>query len=699
MSTNASDAKDNNAVFVEREGAVAIIVINNPPVNAGSWAVRSGIVAAIEQIEKDPRIDAGVLIGSGSTFIAGADINEFDKPAREPLTSAVISAIENCSKVVVAAIHGAALGGGLEVALGCDARVAVKGASVGFPEVNLGLIPGAGGTQRAPRLIGIAKAIELIASGRPIKADAAKKLGLIDEVADGDLRAFAIEYALSLAGSKRRVRDMAIRPESDDVVRQARLKAERGAKRNPAVPEAIDAVCRAAQVSIDEGLAEERAVFERLRVSETAAALRYLFFAERAAGRIAGLDNVKPREIRRVGVVGGGTMGTGIAICFADAGLPVILVERDKDAAAAANQRVRALYDRLVSSGRISAEESQQRMARIAMTDDFAALSEVDLVVEAVFEEIDVKREVFVKLDAVLKPDAILGSNTSYLNLDLLGAETRRPGQVVGLHFFVPANVMRLLEIVRTDATSAETLATALAVAKKIRKVAVVARVCEGFIGNRIFAAYRRQCEILLEEGAYPEQVDAAIEAFGFAMGPFAIGDLTGLDIAWRTRKRLAAGRDPRERYVSILDRLCEMGRLGRKADAGWYTYSPGAKRGAVDPIVHAIIEKASAEKGIQRRSFTPEEIQMRALGAMLNEATLILQDGIAERASDIDTVLVNGYGFPADRGGPLFWASRQPREELRRIVDDVAHDIGYGFRHGDLDRALAAFEGLSRPA
>ncbi len=699
MSTNASDAKDNNAVFVEREGAVAIIVINNPPVNAGSWAVRSGIVAAIEQIEKDPRIDAGVLIGSGSTFIAGADINEFDKPAREPLTSAVISAIENCSKVVVAAIHGAALGGGLEVALGCDARVAVKGASVGFPEVNLGLIPGAGGTQRAPRLIGIAKAIELIASGRPIKADAAKKLGLIDEVADGDLRAFAIEYALSLAGSKRRVRDMAIRPESDDVVRQARLKAERGAKRNPAVPEAIDAVCRAAQVSIDEGLAEERAVFERLRVSETAAALRYLFFAERAAGRIAGLDNVKPREIRRVGVVGGGTMGTGIAICFADAGLPVILVERDKDAAAAANQRVRALYDRLVSSGRISAEESQQRMARIAMTDDFAALAEVDLVVEAVFEEIDVKREVFVKLDAVLKPDAILGSNTSYLNLDLLGAETRRPGQVVGLHFFVPANVMRLLEIVRTDATSAETLATALAVAKKIRKVAVVARVCEGFIGNRIFAAYRRQCEILLEEGAYPEQVDAAIEAFGFAMGPFAIGDLTGLDIAWRTRKRLAAGRDPRERYVSILDRLCEMGRLGRKADAGWYTYSPGAKRGAVDPIVHAIIEKASAEKGIQRRSFTPEEIQMRALGAMLNEATLILQDGIAERASDIDTVLVNGYGFPADRGGPLFWASRQPREELRRIVDDVAHDIGYGFRHGDLDRALAAFEGLSRPA
>ncbi|MEI9805610.1 MAG: 3-hydroxyacyl-CoA dehydrogenase family protein [Pseudolabrys sp.] len=334
-------------------------------------------------------------------------------------------------------------------------------------------------------------------------------------------------------------------------------------------------VQRAAEMPIDEGLAEERAVFQRLRGSETAAALRHLFFAERAAGRVSGTEDAKPRKVSHVGVVGGGTMGAGIAVCFADAGFPVVLIERDPEAVQAASARIRATYDRMVTSGRISADEGQRRAALIVGAHDYAALGDVDLAVEAVFEDIDVKREVFAKLDAVLKPGAILGSNTSYLDLDMLGAQIKRPEAVVGLHFFAPANVMKLLEVVRTKATSAETLATALAVAKKIRKVAVVARVCEGFIGNRIYAAYRREAEILLEEGAYPEQIDAALEAFGFPMGPFAVTDLSGLDIAWRTRKRLAATRDPRERYVPILDRLCEMGRLGRKANAGWYTYSP----------------------------------------------------------------------------------------------------------------------------
>ena len=323
-------------------------------------------------------------------------------------------------------------------------------------------------------------------------------------------------------------------------------------------------------------------------------------------------------------------------------------------------------------------------------SDDYAALGSIDLVVEAVFEDLAVKREVFAKLDSVLKPGAVLGSNTSYLDLDDLGAVTKRPQDVVGLHFFAPANVMRLLEVVRTKATSNETLATALAVAKKIRKVPVVARVSEGFIGNRIYAAYRRECEILLEEGAYPEQVDAALEAFGFPMGPFAVTDLSGLDIAWRTRKRLAATRDPHERYVPILDRLCEMGRLGRKAGAGWYTYAPAAKRGAVDPKVHAVIDEVSKEKGITRRALTLEVIQTRVLGAIVNEAALVLEDGIAERAGDIDLVMVNGFGFPADRGGPLFWASRQPRALLDRMVDDAGSDIGFGFRRADLDGALA---------
>ena len=687
----SADLPRGGAIRLERDGAVAVIIVDNPPVNAGSWDVRNGIVEALGQITNDPDVTAAVLIGAGTTFIAGSDIKEFGKPLRDPQMPAVVAALEACPKPVVAAIDGASLGGGFEVALGCDARVATKTSVVGLPEVHLGIIPGAGGTQRVPRLVGVARAIELISSGRRVRADEAAKLGLIDVVAEGDLRAFAVAHALSLGGRKRRVRDLAIPADAGDAVDAAAQAAQKTAKRNPAIAEAIKVVRRAAELSIDEGLTEERAVFQRLRVSETAAAARHLFFAERAAGRVSGTENVKPKDIASVGVVGGGTMGAGIAVAFSDAGFPVTLIERNKDEVQAAMGRVRATYDRLVSSDRISADEAQKRAGRITGSDDYATLGSVDLVVEAVFEDLAVKREVFSKLDSVLKSGAILGSNTSYLDLDMLGATTDRPHDVVGLHFFAPANVMRLLEVVRTKATSSEALATALAIAKKIRKVSVVARVCEGFIANRIYAAYRRECEILLEEGAYPEQVDAALEAFGFPMGPFAVTDLSGLDIAWRTRKRLAATRDPRERYVPILDRLCEMGRLGRKAGAGWYTYAADAKRGTVDAKVHAVVDGVSKEKGITRRAFTLEQIQARVLGAIVNEAALVLEDGIAERAGDIDLVLVNGYGFPADRGGPLFWASRRPRAELDRMIDDIASDIGFGFRRADLDRVLAA--------
>jgi 3-hydroxyacyl-CoA dehydrogenase len=686
----SADSPSGGAIRLERDGAVAVIIVDNPPVNAGSWDVRNGIVEALGQITNDPDVTAAVLIGAGTTFIAGADIKEFGKPLRDPQMPAVVAALEACPKPVVAAIDGASLGGGFEVALGCDARVATKTSVVGLPEVHLGIIPGAGGTQRVPRLVGVARAIELISSGRRVRADEAAKLGLIDAVAEGDLRAFAVAHALSLGGRKRRVRDQAIPADATGAVDATAQAAQKTTKRNPAIAEAIKIVRRAAELSIDEGLTEERVVFQRLRVSETAAAARHLFFAERAAGRVSGTENVKPKAVATVGVVGGGTMGAGIAVAFSDAGFPVTLIERNKDEVQAAMGRVRATYDRLVSSGRISADEAQKRAGRITGSDDYATLSRIDLVVEAVFEDLAVKREVFSKLDNVLKPGAILGSNTSYLDLDMLGATTTRPQDVVGLHFFAPANVMRLLEVVRTKATSSETLATALAIAKKIRKVPVVARVCEGFIANRIYAAYRRECEILLEEGAYPEQVDAALEAFGFPMGPFAATDLSGLDIAWRTRKRLAATRDPRERYVPILDRLCEMGRLGRKAGAGWYTYAADAKRGTVDAKVHAVVDEVSRKKNITRRAFALEQIQARVLGAIVNEAALVLEDGIAERAGDIDLVLVNGYGFPADRGGPLFWASRRPRAELDRMIDDVASDIGFGFRRADLDRALA---------
>ena len=686
----SAGSTNSGAVRLERDGRVAVIVIDNPPVNAGSWDVRNGIVEALVKISGDPEITAAVLIGAGTTFIAGSDIKEFGKPLRDPQMPAVVAALENCPKPVVAAIDGASLGGGFEIALGCDARVATKTSVVGLPEVHLGIIPGAGGTQRVPRLIGIAKAIEMVSSGRRVRADEAARLGLIDAVAEGDLLAFAIAHARSLGGRKRRIRDLAIPADAGGAVDAAVQAALKTAKRNPAVAEAIKIVQRAAQLPIDEGLMEERAVFQRLRVSESAAAARHLFFAERAAGRVSGTENVKLKTIASVGVVGGGTMGAGIAIAFADARFPVILIERDKDAVHAAMGRIRATYDRMASSGRIDADEALKRTERIVGSDDYAALGSVDLAVEAVFEEPAAKRDVFTKLDSVLKPGAILGSNTSYLDLDMLGATTKRPQDVVGLHFFAPANVMRLLEVVRTKATSGETLATALVVAKKIRKVPVVARVCEGFIGNRIYASYRRECEILLEEGAYPEQVDAALEAFGFPMGPFAVTDLSGLDIAWNTRKRLAATRDPRERYVPILDRLCEMGRLGRKAGAGWYTYSVDAKRGAVDAKVHAVVDDVSKERGVERCLFTLEQIQARVLGALVNEAALVLEDGIAERAGDIDLVLVNGYGFPADRVGPLFWASRRPRAELDRMIDDVANDIGFGFRRANLDRALA---------
>lgn len=675
-------------VRVEREGSIAVIVIDNPPVNAGSWDIRSGIVTAIGEIAEDDAITAAVLIGFGKTFIAGSDIKEFGKPLRDPQMPAVITSLESCRKPFVAAIAGAALGGGFEVALGCDARVAAKNAVVGLPEVHLGIIPGAGGTQRVPRLVGIAKAIELISSGRHVPADEALQIGLIDAIADGDLRSSAVEFARALFGRKRRVRDLPVPPDLDNAAQAATDKALRGAKRNQATRAVPAIVARAAQTSMDEGLAEERAIFQRLRTSEAAAALRHLFFAERAAGRLE--NNVKPRGVALAGVIGGGTMGAGIAVCFADAGFPVILVERDKEAIGSALERIRATYERMVNSERITAEEASRRVARVTGTVDYSDLKHVDFVVEAVFEDIDIKRDVFAKLDQFLKPGTILGSNTSYLDLDFLAEQTKRPEDVVGMHFFAPANVMKLVEVVRTKTASTEALATALAVAKKLRKLPVVARVCEGFIGNRIYAAYRRECEILLEEGAYPEEVDAALVAFGFAMGPFAVGDLSGLDIAWRTRKRLAASRDPREKYVPILDRLCEMGRLGVKAGAGWYSYTKGGQGRAADAVVHEVIDQVSKEKGIERRQFAEQTIQSRALCAIVNEAALVLEDGIAERPGDIDLVLVNGYGFPADRGGPLFWAGRQPRDELDRILQDVSNDIGFGFRRGDLDRVLA---------
>ena len=671
-----------SVVRTERDGDVAVLVIDNPPVNAGSHAVRQGLLDAIAAVDADASVRGAVVIGAGTTFVAGADIREFGKPLAPPQLPAVIEAMVRSPKTFVAAIHGAALGGGFELALGCDARVAAPGAVVGLPEVSLGIIPGAGGTQLGPRLVGQAAAIDMICGARRIRAGEAAKMGLVDRVAE-DFRAEAVSMARS--APKRRLRDLAVPAEDPAQVQQAADAALKAGRKRPHIVAAIEAIRASASMPFDQSLAREREMFQQLRASPEAAALRHLFFAERDAAKVPGLEDAKPREVRRVGVIGAGTMGAGIAMCFAEAGHEVVLVEADAAALERGLARMKKEWSRKADDA-----EVQKRAARVSATTDLAQAAACDLVVEAVFEDMGVKKELFGKLDRLVKPGAVLATNTSYLDIDEMARATQRPGDVLGLHFFSPANVMKLLEVVRGAQTAPDTLATGLAVARRIRKLPVVARVGDGFIGNRIFSAYRTQAEFMVEEGAWPEEVDAAIESFGFAMGPFAVADLAGLDIAYRNRRRLDATRDPKARYSKISDRLVEAGRLGQKSAAGWYRYAEGARRGQPDPEVRPIIEAASAEKGITRRAFDAEEIRWRLLVTMVNEAAQLLEEGVAQRPSDVDLVFVNGYGFPRHEGGPLFWAKRQDPARLRSSIDDLARATGHGFRRGDLGQVLA---------
>jgi 3-hydroxyacyl-CoA dehydrogenase len=664
-------------VRVEREGSVAVVTIDNPPVNALSQAVRKELLQAFRAFANDSGVTGIVLIGAGRDFVAGADIREMDGTPLEPSLPEVIRAMEACPQPIVAAIGGNALGGGFELALACDRRIATAGATVGLPEVKLGIIPGAGGTQRLPRLVGIAKAIGLIAAGRRVAAKEAAALGLVDRVVEGDLLAAAKGEAAPAA--KRRLSETAVPAADDAEVEKAAGEALRSARGVPAVGKAVAMVRLAATTAIDEGLKVERATFMALRDSAEAKALRHLFFAERNAQKVPGLAGAKARRIERVAVIGGGTMGSGIAVALADAGLAVALVERDAAALEAGRKRIGGTYDRVVAGGRLSRAAADERMGRIALGTEWAAIGDVDLVIEAVFEDMAVKVEVFRRLDELARSGAVLATNTSYLDVDRIAQATRRPQDVVGMHFFSPANVMRLLEIVRGAATAPDVLATGFALARKLGKVAVVAGICEGFIGNRIFSAYRHQAECLLEEGAYPEDVDRALEAYGFAMGPFAVFDLAGLDIAWTTRKRRAATRDPRERYLEAGDRLCEMGRFGRKTGRGWYLYPEGAKKPVPDPEVRALIEAESARKGIARRAIGDDEIQRRVLAAIVNEAAKILAEGIAQRASDIDLVYANGYGFPAFRGGPLFAADARGLTTVLADVEAMHRMTGFG--------------------
>ncbi|WP_051356476.1 3-hydroxyacyl-CoA dehydrogenase NAD-binding domain-containing protein [Azorhizobium doebereinerae] len=674
-------------VTIARHGAVAVVSIDHPPVNALSHDVRQGLLDAVRSLDAAPDVAAIVLSGGPGRFIAGADLREMSLPPDAPYLPDVVATIEAAGKPVVAALDGPALGGGLEIALACDARLAGPKALLGLTETRLGIIPGAGGTQRLPRIVGVATAIAMICEGRIVKAPEALALGLVDAVVDGDVLAAAI--ARASGQTKRRIAALPL-PAGDPAAEEAAERAAlKGAKGVPAIAEAIRVIRTAGEGSFAEGLARERATFLRLRESAEAGALRHLFLAEREATKVPGLEGIAARPFARIAVIGAGTMGAGIAVAFADAGQSVRVVERDAQAVAAGRERIAGLYARQVKSGRLTQAAMDERLGRIAVTADWEVLREVDLALEATFEDFEVKRGIFQRFDALLPAGAILASNTSYLDLDAIAATTRRPQDVIGLHFFSPANIMKLLEVVRGKATAPDVLATGLALARKLGKQPVVAGNCDGFIGNRIYAVYRRHAEYLVEDGASPQQVDAALEAYGFAMGIFAVSDMSGLDIAFAMRQRRAATRDPGERYVAIADALCAAGRLGRKTGAGWYAYDAAGAR-QPDPVVDDLIAAARREAGIAPRSFTAQDIQLRLLAVMVNEGAKELAEGIALRASDIDLAFVNGYGFPRLKGGPMWAADQLGLERILAEVEAAHAAGGAGSEPAPLLRELA---------
>ena len=644
---------------------IAVVTIDNPPVNALGVAVRRGLEQAIALAQADEAVHAVLIVGKGRAFIAGADIREFGLPPQSPSLPEVCQQIEACDKPVVAAIHGPALGGGLEVAMSAHYRVATASAKLGLPEVQLGLLPGAGGTQRAPRLIGAQAALDLMLSGRHVGAQEALRMGLIDHVATSDdVLAEGLAYVrhvLSEGGVVRRTRDqtsaMANREAQQGAINTARAEVQK--KRGLFSPaKIVDCVQAALDQAFDEGLHTERTLFEQCVVSPQRAGLIHAFFAEREVLKAPETKSAKPRPIEEVGVVGGGTMGAGIAVAMLDAGLRVTMVERDDKALALGIGRVEKVYNGLIAKGRMSTEDKALVMERFTGATDYRALAQADLVVEAVFEDMGIKHAVFTELDKVCKPGAVLATNTSYLDINEIAQAIFRPQDVIGLHFFSPANIMKLLEIVVPAKVSADVVATGFELARLLKKVPVRAGVCDGFIGNRILAVYRTAADYMMEDGASPYEIDRMAREFGFPMGPYEVSDLAGGDIGWATRKRRAATRDLRARYVHISDRLCEHGWFGQKTGRGWYLYPDGARTGQPDPEVEAIISEERIKAGINApKSFTREELQRRYLAAMVNEGAKVVEEGIALRPLDVDVTLVHGYGFPRWRGGPMKWA------------------------------------------
>ena len=679
-------------VRLEVEDRIGFLVIDNPPVNALGQGVRQGLAEGIGVANESDAVAAIVVIGAGRSFPAGADIREFGKPPVPPLLPEVCQAIEDSAKPVIAALHGTALGGGFEIALSAHYRVADKGAKVGLPEINLGLLPGASGTQRMPRLTGAGPALDLMLSGKPIKAEAARDIGAIDDIATGDLRKFAAAYARRLVKNGWGPRRTSERREGlEDTVafkkaiNDARTRLESTARGQIAPGMIVDCVEAALTLPFEEGMKKERACFMEALASDQSKGMIHAFFAERQSAKIPEASGAEPRALESVGVIGGGTMGAGIAVAALKAGLPVTMVERDAESLERGRANVETVFDRDMAKGRLDAAGKEAVMGRFTGATDYAALAGADLVIEAVFEDMGVKKAVFAELDRVAKPGAVLATNTSYLDINEIAAATDRPGDVIGLHFFSPAHVMRLLEIVVAEKTAPDVTVTAFALAKRLGKVAVRAGVCDGFIGNRMLACYRRAADYMMEDGASPYQIDRAIRGFGYPMGPFQVSDLAGGDIGWATRKRKAATRPAEERYVEIADRICERGWFGQKTGRGWYLYDKGERKGREDPDVLAIIDAERAKKGIAPRDFGDDEIVARYLAAMINEGCNILDEGIALRPLDIDVTLLFGYGFPRWRGGPMKWADMEGLDTILARIRDYAREDAHFWRPAPL--------------
>lgn len=660
------------AVNTELKDGVLVITLANPPVNALGHAMRAEIMQALDRIDQDLSITAAVITGAGRVFCGGADIKEFGKPSIEPFLPNVLLRLERTRVPVVAALNGVAMGGGLEMALACRYRVASARASMALPEVKLGLIPGAGGTQRLPRLVGVKHAAEMITTGKRVTAREALAMELVELVTDDNVVEHAINFARNLAEkeSRRPLSEIGKPGDWDEAWLDAFAAKTQAKARGQLSPmKALESVRVSGELPFAQGLAREREIFLECMASDQREGLIHAFFAERAAQKVPALDGVEPRSVEMIGILGAGTMGAGIAIVCAASGYNVKLFDTNAEALQAGVVRIAKTFDANVKKGRMSPEDAAKAKDRLSPISEMEMLSDADLVIEAVIEKMDIKKSVFQALEKITKKGAVLASNTSYLDINEIASATSRPGDIIGMHFFSPANIMKLLEVIKTDKASPDALATAMAVGKRLGKVSILAGVCDGFIGNRIFKKYRQQAEYLVEDGALPQDVDRVMRDFGFAMGPFQVSDLAGLDIAWHNRRREDATRDPRERYVSISDRLYDLNRLGQKTGAGWYRYEDGARTGLADPIVEDIIVKASRESGATRRVIADGEIRDRILFAMINEGAKVLDEGIAQRALDIDAVFINGYGFPAYRGGPMFYAGQIG---LKGVLDGI---------------------------